>query len=444
MIQNKRFSDKDIMKLLIPLLLEQVLSFLVGIADTVMVSSAGEAAVSAVSLTDAINILIIFLISAMSSGGAIVYAQSIGRGDKEYAKKAISQLLLTVTAVSTFVCVLFLIGQNFILNLLYSRVEPVVMQNCRVYFRITVLSYPFIGIFNALSSLNRSKGNSAVGLKASVAMNVINVTGNAILIFGFKMGVAGVAIPTLVSRMASAGIMIYLSLRKNAFLPISKKLKSYRFDKKIALSILRIGIPTGIENSLFQVAKLGLSSLVSGLGTASVAAWSVIGHIAVVQYIPSSATGIALMTVAGQCFGAKEYDQIKYYMKKFLKIAYALVFALILILSVFANPLASLFNLSPDAEFMTVIMIYMSCLGVLLHPLAFPTSHMLRAVSDVKYTMIVSVSSVWIFRLGLAYLLVYTTPLGVYGAWGAQYADWLFRAILNLLRIRKHYKSWNV
>ncbi|MBQ7039696.1 MAG: MATE family efflux transporter, partial [Clostridia bacterium] len=204
MIQNKRFSDKDILKLLIPLLLEQILSFLVGIADTVMVSSAGEAAVSAVSLTDAINILIVFLISAMSSGGAIVYAQSIGRGDEEYAKNAISQLLLTVTAISTMVCILFLIGQNFILNLLYSKVEPIVMENCRIYFKITVLSYPFIGIFNALSSLNRSKGNSAVGLRASVIMNIINVTGNAVLIFGFKMGVAGVAIPTLVSRIASA------------------------------------------------------------------------------------------------------------------------------------------------------------------------------------------------------------------------------------------------
>jgi len=242
-MQNKRFSNKDILTLLIPLLLEQILNVFVGIADTVMVSSAGEAAVSAVSLTDAINVLIAFLLTAMSSGGAIVYAQSIGRGDEEYAKKAVSQLLLTVTVTAAAVCILFLIGNDLILNMLYGKAEPEVLENCRIYFRITVLGYPFMGIFNALSALNRSRGNSAVGLRASVIMNIVNISGNAILIFGFKMGVMGVAIPTVVSRMAAAGIMLYLSLRKNAFLPISKNIKSYRPNKEIAFSILRIGIP---------------------------------------------------------------------------------------------------------------------------------------------------------------------------------------------------------
>ena len=204
MTNIRRFSNKDIFGLLIPILLEQILSFLVGIADTAMVSSAGEAAVSAVSLSDSINILMNFLISAMAAGGAIVYAQSIGRGDEEYAKKSISQLLLTVTVVCVSFSVLFFTGKKLILGILYSKTEPLVMKNCITYFGITALSYPFIGIYSALSALNRSKGNSAIGLKVSMTMNIINVTGNALCIFVFKMGVAGVAVPTLVSRMASA------------------------------------------------------------------------------------------------------------------------------------------------------------------------------------------------------------------------------------------------
>ena len=441
---NRRFSNKDIFRLMVPLLLEQLLSFLVGVADTAMVSGAGEAAVSAVSLADSINILMNFLISAMAAGGAIVYAQSIGRGDEEYASKSVSQLLLTVTVVCVFFSVMLFTGKKFILNVLYSKTEADVMQNCITYFGITALSYPFIGIFSALSSLNRSKGNSKIGLKVSVVMNIINVSGNALCIFVFKMGVAGVAIPTLVSRIASAGIMIFISLKKDAFLPISKKLKSYRFDREISMSILKIGIPAGIENSLFQLARIGLSSLVSGLGTASVAAWAVVGHIAVLQYIPSTAAGMTLMTVGGQCFGAKEYDQIKYYIGKILKITYMILLGTIILLFTLANPIADIFNLSPEAKNMAVVMMYMSCFGVLIHPVAFPTAHTLRAFSDVKYTMVVSIASVWIFRLGLAYLLVYLTPLGVYGAWGAQFADWLCRAIFLMSRIKKHYKRWGV
>lgn len=441
---NRRFTNKQIFVIFIPLLFEQLLSFLVGIADTAMVSSAGEAAVSAVSLSDSINILMNFLISAMSAGGAIVYAQSIGRNDEDYAKKAISQLLLTVTVVCVFFSFVLFSGKNIILNALYSKTEADVMQNCKTYFGITTLSYPFIGIFSALSALNRSKGNSSVGLKVSIIMNIVNVSGNALCIFVLKMGVAGVAIPTLVSRITSAGIMLALSLKKDAFLPISKNIKSYRFNKEISMSILKIGIPAGIENSLFQLARIGLSSLVSGLGTASVAAWAVVGHIAVLQYIPSTCAGMTLMTVAGQCFGAKEYDQIKYYISKILKITYALLIVTIIFLALFAGNVADLFNLTPEAKIMAVVMMYMSCFGVLLHPVAFPTAHALRALSDVKYTMVVSVLSVWIFRLGLAYVMVYFTPLGVYGAWGTQFADWLCRAVFLTGRIRKHYKKWGV
>lgn len=443
-MDNLRFSNKDLLKLLIPLFLEQVLNFLVGLADTVMVSSVGEAAVSAVSLTDSINILIIFMLSALASGGSIVYAQSIGRGDREYARKCVTQLLLIVAAVSVFISVLFSIFQNGILNLLYSSVESQVMADCRVYFRITALSYPFMGIFNGFAALYRADGNAAVGLYASVAMNVINILGNAICIYIFKMGVAGVAYPTLVSRIAAAVIMVCLSLRKNSPIQIERNISYYRYEPKIAASILKIGIPTGIENSLFQFAKLCLSSLVAGLGTAATAAWAVSSNISLVEYIPSSAIGLAMVTVVGQCYGAKQYAQVKHYVGKLLKLTYLLIIILIIPVTIFAEPITGIFNLSEEARHIAVILILMSSVAIFMHPPAFPLSHALRSVSDVTYTMVVAVISVWLCRFFLSYALVRWTTLGIYGVWIAMFADWLLRALCFLPRMRHFYKKWGV
>ncbi len=441
---NVRFSNQNLIRLLIPLFLEQILNFLVGFADTLMVSGAGEAAVSAVSLTDSINVLIIFLLSALASGGAIVYAQSIGRRDYTYAQKSIGQLLMIVLSISMIICVLCLLLRDPILRLLYGSVEAKVMTDCRVYLRITALSYPFIGLFNGFCALYRAGGDSATGLYASVVMNLINVIGNAICVYGLKMGVAGVAYPTLISRMAAALIMLLLSLRPGSLIRMERQWKYYRFDPKIALSILKIGIPTGIENSLFQFAKLCLTSLVATLGTSATAAWAVSNNISLLEYIPSSAIGIAMVTVVGQCFGAEEYAQVKYYVRKLIKLTYLLLLLLVLPLTIFAKPIIGLFNISAQAQHITWILVLMSSVAIFMHPPAFPLSHALRSVSDVTYTMAVAIFSVWLFRFCLSYLLVRYTALSIYGVWLAMFADWLFRAALFIPRMRHFYKRWGV
>lgn len=443
-MDNLRFSNAQLRKLLIPLFLEQVLNFMVGLADTVMVSGVGEAAVSAVSLTDSINVLIIFMLTALASGGSIVYAQSVGAGRHEHAKKCVTQLVLIVLSVSTVIAVLCLVFRSGILNLLYSKVEPKVMADCKTYFLITALSYPFIGIFNAFSALYRADGNSALGLKVSIVMNIINIVGNALGVYLLRLGVAGVAYPTLISRVAAAVIMICLALRSSGRIHLERDLNYYRFDPKIASNILKIGIPTGIENSLFQFAKLCLSSLVASLGTSATAAWAVANNIALVEYIPSSAVGIAMVTVVGQCYGAREYEQVRHYVRKLIKITYIFIVCIAVPLALFAKPITGIFNLSAGARHTTVILILMSSVAIFVHPPAFPLSHALRSISDVKYTMVVAIASVWLWRFCLSYFLVQFTPFGIYGVWVAMFVDWVFRALFFVPRLRHFYKTWNI
>lgn len=435
MEKNKlRFTNKQLRMLIIPLVIEQILTVTVGLADSVMVASVGEAAVSGVSLVDTIMVLLINVFAALATGGAVVAGQYIGQGRPAQASKATDQLIMFITLLSLGVTVLVYLGQDLILHGIFGKIEADVMSNARIYLLIVTASIPFIALYNGGAAIFRAMGNSKISMETSFLMNAINIAGNAIMIFGLKMGVAGAAIPTLISRMAAAVIMIMLLRSEAQPVHMSRKI-SWKFDGHMVRKILHIGIPNGLENSMFQLGKILVLSLVATFGTASIAANAVSNTIALFQILPGMAIGFAILTVVSQCVGAGDYDQAKYYTKKLMIIVYIAMAAVNVTVYFLLPVIIHVYNLSPETASMArEILVYHACCAVLIWPLSFSLPNTLRAANDVKFSMWISIFSMWIFRIIFSYILGQYMGWGVLGIWVAMTIDWLFRSICFTVR----------
>lgn len=427
------FSGKDLKKLIIPLIFEQALAITVGMADTMMISSVGEAAVSGVSLVDMINMLMFNIMAALATGGAVVTSQCLGARRKEDARKSAKQLLYTVIFAGTLLGIAVILIRKPMLRLFFGSIEADVMENALIYLTISALSFPFLAVYNACAALFRSMGNSQITLKVSILINLINVTGNAVCIFGLHMGAAGVAIPSLISR-AVGGIVLYFLL-KNPSLDICFLKEPFHLDFTLIKKILYIGIPSGIENGIFQLGRVLVVSIISGFGTMQIAANGVANNLDSVGCLIGNALNLAMITVIGQCVGARDEKQIRFYTKKLLLITYIPTIIVNSILFLNLNWILDLYGLAPETTELTRILVYIhnGC-ACLLWPMAFTFPNMLRACNDVRYTMVVSIASMFIFRIGFSYLIGAYLGYGAIGVWIAMVLDWICRITCFILR----------
>ena len=428
------FTAKDLRKLILPLIVEQFLAVTIGMADTIMVASTGEAAMSSVSLVDAINILLINIFSALATGGAIVASQYLGREDNKRANVAAKQLLLVTTAMSVFIMAVCLIGRNPILDLIFGKIEPEVMDNCRVYFFWSALSYPFLAVYNAVAALYRSMGNSKVSMLTSTLMNAINIAGNALLIFGFHMGVAGAAIASLFARMVGAVLITCLLRFKPHVIQLEAVFK-LDFQPEMIKNILKFGVPTGLENGMFQIGRLMTQGLVATFGLTATTANAIGMSLSAFPQIPGTAIGLAMVTVVGQCIGARRQEEAKRYTLKLTGLAYLAMGALNLVMLALLPVVIGIYNPSPaTAALARELMLYCIACTILLWPASFVLPNGLRAAGDVRFTMTVSIVSMWVFRIGFSYLLAKGLQMGVLGVWIAMTIDWAFRILCFAIR----------
>ncbi len=428
------FSNKELSKIIIPIFIEQVLAVAIGMMDTVMVASAGEAAVSGVSLVDTINVLMIYVFNALASGGAVAISQLLGAGRKGYASEAAKQLVWVVGLVSVLFMSIMLIFRTGLLKVVFGSIDADVMANARIYFLYTAMSYPFLALYNAGAAIFRAVGNSKISMTTSIIMNVINLFGNAVLIFVFHMGAAGAAIATLFSRVVGAVMMICLVQKKSYDVYVDKLIK-YKPDFYLIKRICVVGIPNGAENGMFQLGKLITQSLVSSFGTIQIAANAAASTLVTLQYTPGSSMGTAMVAVVGRCVGAGETKQAKKYAGKLLAISYVLMFVISVPMAIFAKPLAALFGLSPEGVDIVVKLLVIHAVFVsTFHSVAFCLANSFRAANDVKYTLIISTISMWVFRIGLSYVFGLYMQMGVIGVWLAMMCDWVFRGTLFAVR----------
>lgn len=428
------FSNRELANLIGPLVIEQLLAVFVGMADSIMVANVGEAAVSGVSLVDNIMILIINIFAALATGGAVVAGQYISRKDEKSACKAATQLVWFVSLSAVAIMILVYFGKDIILNQVFGHITAEVKGHADIYLLIVTASIPFIALYNGGAAIFRAMGNSQVSMRVSLLMNAINVTGNAILVFGLRIGTAGVAIPTLISRMVAAIVITVLLCNQTRILHIERTLK-IRFDGRMIRKILAIGVPNGLENSMFQLGKILVLSLVSTFGTYAIAANAVSNAIALFQILPGMAISLAITTVISQCVGANDYEQVHYYLKKLLAIIYVAMVGTVALIFLALPLILKAYNLSDQtAAAATNIIHFHGISAMIIWPLSFALPAAYRAAGDAKACMYTSIVSMWIFRIGFSYLVGKYMGLGVFGVWVAMVIDWVVRAICFIIR----------
>ena len=431
-----------ICSLLIPVVLEQLLNSIMGTADTMMVSNVGSAAISAVSLVDSINVLVIQAFSALAAGGAIVCAQYIGQRNKEKANESARQVLFIITAISVAVSLICLVLQKPLLRLIFGSVEPAVMRASETYFFYTALSFPFIAAYDSAASIFRAQDNTKGPMIISMISNVMNIAGNAVMIWGFHMGVAGAALSTLISRIFCAVVVIIqLRKEKEGQEIVVRDYFEIRPDWSMIRRILGLGIPSGIENSMFQLGKLAIQSTVSTLGTTAIAAQAMTNILENLNGIAAIGVGVGLMTIVGQCLGAGRQDEAVYYIKKLCVIAEVII--IISCLGVFAltKPITILGGMEKESADMCFHMVmWITIVKPLVWIMAFIPGYGLRAAGDVKFSMIVSCCTMWACRFCLCVFLIRVMGFGPMGVWIGMFADWTLRGIIFTWRF--HSRKW--
>ena len=431
-----------ICSLLIPVVLEQLLNSIMGTADTMMVSNVGSAAISAVSLVDSINVLVIQAFSALAAGGAIICAQYIGQRSKEKANESARQVLFIITAISVAVSLICLVFQKPLLRLIFGSVEPAVMSASETYFFYTALSFPFIAAYDSAASIFRAQDNTKGPMIISMISNVMNIAGNAVMIWGFHMGVAGAALSTLISRIFCAVVVIIqLRKEKEGQEIVVRDYFEIRPDWSMIRRILGLGIPSGIENSMFQLGKLAIQSTVSTLGTTAIAAQAMTNILENLNGIAAIGVGVGLMTIVGQCLGAGRQDEAVYYIKKLCVIAEVII--IISCLGVFAltKPITILGGMEKESADMCFHMVmWITIVKPLVWIMAFIPGYGLRAAGDVKFSMIVSCCTMWACRFCLCVFLIRVMGFGPMGVWIGMFADWTLRGIIFTWRF--HSRKW--
>ena len=434
------FSRKDLLILIWPLLIEQLLSVAMGFVDMLMVSGVGDEAVSAVGLVDSLNNLLIQLFAALAGGGAVVCSQYLGRKDRDNAKKAAGQLYFIIIFASSLIALSMIIFNRPVLSLIFGSIDESVMTYCIHYLLITSMSFPFLGIYNAGSALFRAQGNSIVSMQAGLVMNIMNVVGNALLIYVFNMEVIGAALATLIGRVV-ASLFVSIRLRRNKGELSVKHIRDLKPEKQMIKRILAIGIPSGVENSMFQIGKLILSSLVSSLGTVSIAANAVANSISGIANIPGSTISLAMMPVVGRLVGAGKRNAAKYYGKLLTGIAFVGLFITNITLFFTIPYIVPAFGLSNESAMITINVIrWFNVFSIGFWGFSFTLPNALRAGGDAKFTMIVSTISMWTFRVVLSYIFVLVFNMGLLGIWLGMFIDWIFRTICFIIRF--HSGKW--
>lgn len=428
------YSNRALLALFIPLLIEYGLEFFVGLADSIMVASLGEAAISGVSLVDFLVQLLIFSFSALATGGAVVAGQYLGDKQVEKAQNSATQLVWFSTILSSVLMIFVILLRQFLIGTLFGQIEADVWHNAEIYLYIVALSIPFLAIYNAGAAIFRTTNNAALPMKILLICDVLNVLGNAICIYYLGWDVTGVAVPTVISRVLAAVLIMHFAVDENYRLHIKRTLK-HKFDFHILGKVLQVGIPYGIENGLFQLGRVLVLSIVSTFGTMAIAANSVGYAIGIFSVLPGFAINLGLTAVISRCVGANDYEQARYYNKKCLIIV--VISHIIINMLIFAGlPLIlGIYSLSAQtAQMATEMIIWHGIFAIIIWPLSFTLPATFRGAGDSKSVMYISLAVMFACRIGLSYVIAEWMGVGVFGTWIAMFIDWYVRAGIYIYR----------
>ncbi len=424
------YSNKALLLLFMPLVIEQALHITVGFADSLIISEVGEAAVSGVSLVNFLMSFLNYLLLAVSVGGSVVISQYLGRNNVIEARHAANQLVWTVSLLSLIMGSVIFFTKEIIMNILFGQIDDEVYSHANTYLSITIFSLPFLSVYNVGAALFRTMNNSRLPMRVMVYMNVINIVGDVLFVYGFHLGTAGIAVPTLLSRVGAAVIIIYKALDANNQVYIKPSFNIH-YDLKMIRRIMYVGIPFALENGMFYGGRIIILSMIATFGTASIAANAVSGTLTLFQVMPGMALVSGMTVVIARCIGADDIEQALYYNRKIMIIVYvANTISSLLVLAVMPAALNQ-YGLSYDADTMTRHIIYLHTgFTILIWPLCYTLPTTFRAAGDAQYPMWISSICMVCFRIIGAYMLGVILDLGVVGVWLGMFGDWVAKAIM--------------
>jgi len=429
------WNNRKLFTLFWPLIVEQLLLVMIGIINMVMVSSVGEYAMSGISLVETINFLIITAFNAIATGGSVVASQYIGRKEEKNACSSARQLVYISLLISLVLMIATIFTRRQMLFAIYGNIAADVMQAADIYFLFIALSYPFLALYTAAAAIFRSMGNSKIPMHSVIVSNILTIGGNALFIYVMKLGVAGAGISTFIGRIIVALLLIYLLMKDKTRIINLYGITKIKFEGEMIKRILNIGIPSGLEASMFQIGKILVTRIFTVFGTAALAANAVGATINSIAFMPGSGFGMGLLIVAGQCIGAGDYLAVKRYTKKIMILAYITYFIININIFIFMNPIISIFNLSPEAHALCAIYLKIHCVtSALFWCPSFVLPNALKAAGDARYVMIVASCTMWLVRVLLSFLLAYTFGMGSAAVYVAMGADFLFRGFFFIKR----------
>ena len=429
-MKQRRFTNKKLIALMLPLAVDQLLNSFMGTVDTLVVSNLGSAAISAVSLVDSINILVVQAFFALASGGTVVCSHYLGCEKKERATNAARQLVFITFAMSLVIAIACHLFSNQLLGVIFGQVEPAVMDNAKKYFFFSAMSYPFIALYDDGACILRAQENSKLPMQISFVANGINVALNLIFVWVLHLGVAGSSAATMIAR-AFAMVAVLYKLRNLKMKIQLRDYSSIRPEWEEIKRILHIGVPSGIENGMFQFGKLAIQSTVSLMGTAAIAAQGMTNIIENLNGIMSIGMGIGLMTVVGECLGAGEKEEAVYYIKKISIAAEVVLIATCLLMFGLTYPISYFGGMEPESAKLCIFMV--TCITI-VKPYGF------RAAGDVRFTMTTSMLCMWLCRVVLAMVLARVFHMGPIAVWIGMFTDWTIRGIIYTIRFKN--RKW--
>ncbi|MBR4942112.1 MAG: MATE family efflux transporter [Clostridia bacterium] len=433
-LAKQKYDLKYMAKLSWPVFIEYGLSALVGFADTVMVSGTGSASVSAVGLVDSINMAFLMIYNAIATGTTVIVAQAYGAGDKKTVFRAVGQSLLFGFMIMVVLGGLVFGFRGAIFGFLYPEVEKAVTDIALTYMAITVCSYPLMAIFSNLAGAMRGIGKTRSVMIASLAINVVNVGLNALFIYVLEFGAAGAAIATVCGRAVGC-VMLAVQARKlwgkGVFAP-----KNMVLSKDILKRIMTISIPSGLDTALFQAGKIIVSVFIGTMSTALISANTIACSLFGMVCIPGNALAVTGVTMTGQAWGAGLHRQARTNLLKCCLISVGMLFILSAILWFPAPYIISLYKPEPDAVDESVRLLRTLLIMIpVAWPTAFCSASGLRAADCVKFVTVVSIVSMWVFRVGFAWFLGMKLGWGPFGVFLAMGLDWVCRSAFYMPKI---------
>ncbi|AQR91048.1 MATE family efflux transporter [Clostridium saccharobutylicum] len=431
---------KNVLKLAIPIMVEQTFVMLLGVCNTMMAGHISEEAVSAIGMVDSINNLFISFFAALSVGATVVVAQQIGQEEVKKANETAKQAIVSGIIVSTIITLFLWIFRVPVINFLYGSAEELVKSNAKFYLEFTLFTYPFIAIEQIANGILRGCGDTKTPMYITMFMNVINIILGYILIYGIgilnipSFGIMGASLAIAIARVIGTIIISFVLFRGSKIIQI-KRFIPFTFNIKIQKDIFNIGIPAGMEQVIFNAGKLIVQVFIVTMGTASIASNAIGMSIAQIINVPGNALGLAATTLVGQYVGRNDIKGAKSTLIYLVKFATVCLVSVGLLFIPIAGWLASLYTKDSQVINLTSKLIISNSIALTVWPISFVLSAGLKGAGDTRYTMMTAFIGMWVFRIAVGYFVGIVCKVGVLGVWIGMYSDWAIRGVMYCFRL---------